>query len=560
MSYHLKIALAFFLSTCQFFSNSCSLSESQLLDTATHYDLELLSNNEQTVSNAINKTITRGGKNMLDELLLHPSDNPDTLTTRQASINFFLERQPLMTSMHNQLMIAASKESSLQELSDELGRKSFERVYFASSQLQHLNTSAYGLDLAYVMSICATCAPLFEHALMHILIDLFDKRERSNLQPAALSEPAQCNHDHHDHHDHDCNHDHQPAAPRACPIPHKSSTSPEIYYLLQATHWGLHLPRLYTMACDIKHQAEMIKYVQNRMIKVADYIHAAESICALLEKNKADQINFKPLSDLQHFFGKNQTCSKDFKELIILLNKQTFTGQATLFNHVGNVLAAFALFNKVEKEWAYITKAISEIDVYLSVAQLFAQQKSEAPWCFVTFSNRENPHVQLRNVRHLFVPNSRPSHFSSDNGAHSVVMGDNGSGKSTYIFSIGHAVILAQTFGIAPAESCDLTPFSHIYTFRFIQDNMPEGISRFYAECARAQKIIDIVKGDSKRTLVLFDEPFTYTTAQKGSVRLEKMLSELSITANTISLVVTHYHDIGSTKKSSWNKIYFSEL
>ncbi|MCX5925338.1 MAG: hypothetical protein NT124_03535 [Candidatus Dependentiae bacterium] len=550
ISYPFKATLAFLLSACHFAANSSTMPKSSLLDSTTHYDLDLLSNTGPTVSNAINKTITNGGKKALDELLLNPSDNSDELIARQASIKFFLERQALTAALKDQLLIAAHNESSLEEPSDELGKKSFERVYFSSSRFKHLNTSTYGLDLAYVMSICATCAPLFEHALMHILIDLFDKRKEPNLLPAApCNHGGPCNNDH--------NHGHQHDAPRsACPVPHKESTSPHIYYMLQATHWGLHLPRLYSMACDVKHQAEMVKYVQHRMIKVADYIHAAESIYTLLEKNKADQINFKPLTDLHHFFGKHQTCSQDFKQLSTLLSKQTFTGHASLFNHVGNVLAALALFNKVEKECAAITKAISEIDVYLNIAELCAQQTSQAPWCFVTLSNHENPHIQLRNVRHLFVPNSRPLNFSSDDGAHTVIMGDNGSGKSTYTFSIGHAVILAQTFGIAPAESCVLTPFSHICTFRLIQDNMPEGISRFYAECARVQKIIDIIQSNSKRALVLFDEPFTYTTAQKGSVRLQTMLSDLSMSRKTISLVVTHYHDIGATKEGSWNKVY----
>lgn len=537
MSYLLKVVLASSLSVCQLFSNPFTPCNDTILDVMTQHDLDLVSRKEQTLSSVIDKTITNSGKKMLSDLLLNPTDNTDILVERQASTTFLLERKPLMSKLQKQLALLADNESSLQVPSDDLGKKSLDRVYFSSSQLKHLNNSAYGLDLAYALNIVGRLSPLFEHMVMHRVINYWKKKK-----------PNSCHLDHdHVHHNHDAS---------CTDLSQESFDSELIYRGIQIFHLIYHLPSFYFMLCDIKEQATIIKCVQSRMIKIAQYTRCAESMHKLLSKNKAYDAHFQPFIELDTFFGEKQTCSEEFKQLCTLLNKATFSGKASLLSHPGNVLAAFVLFNKVENEFATITKAISEIDIYLNIARVFANQKPEAPWCFATFSNTEQPELELKKVRHLFVSESNPSNFSSKNGAHSVIMGDNGSGKSTYLFSIGHALILAQTFGIAPAESCELTPFSHIYTFRFIQDNMFEKTSRFYAECARTEKIIDTIQRDSKPAFVIFDEPFTYTNFKKGSTYLQKMLSDLSPLSNTISLVATHYNAIGATEESGWKKVF----
>ena len=262
-----------------------------------------------------------------------------------------------------------------------------------------------------------------------------------------------------------------------------------------------------------------------------------------MQENNADASGFAPYVQLDLFFGKKAECSHEFEKTITLFGESTFSGQASVFNHAGNVLAAFTLCSKVEDECALLAKAISEIDVYAAMADLIANQTERDPWCFVAFNTDQKPELILKQVRNLFVTESKPLDFSSQEGAHTIVLGDNGSGKSTYLLSIGHAVVLAQTFGIAPAHSCELTPFAHMYTFRFIQDNMFEGTSRFYAECARVQSIIDAISADGKPALVLFDEPFTSTTAQKGAAYLENMLHEVAPIDSTISLLATHYHE-----------------
>ena len=44
------------------------------------------------------------------------------------------------------------------------------------------------------------------------------------------------------------------------------------------------------------------------------------------------------------------------------------------------------------------------------------------------------------------------------------IVGPNGCGKSTIIKTLAHVILMAQTFGIAPAQEVALTPFAKIMT------------------------------------------------------------------------------------------------
>ncbi len=494
--------------------------DSALVDAQTCYDLDLVPSGKNSLSLFFDKTVTKRGAIQLNTFLLNPTDDQATLLKRQRHVRFLVDHADLSTSLQNELVGLAAYEPTAQEyVSNQLGEQSLDRVYFTWSKLKQFNTNPYALDFAYGMHITAMLAPFVEHVLIHLGIDIL-----------ANGSHVGCSHAHHNH-----------------------AASKATYYGLQAFHWGLHAPGLYDMACDIKDRALMIKYVQAQTIRIAEYVHRAENVYKLLKKSDADANDFSPYAELDYFFGNPAACSDSFKKLMELLKTSTFQGEASVWSHVGNVLAAYKLYGSVQDEFERLAKAISEIDVYLSAATFVREQTSEQPWCFATFSADTKPKLEIENVRHLFIVDSKPLDYSSDKSLRTLVTGDNGSGKSTYLMSIGQAIILAQTFGIVPAKRCEITPFSHIHTFRYIHDNMSEGTSRFYAECARVDTIIETISSDAKPACVIFDEPFSHTNAEKGTTCLQKSLADISVLDNAISLVATHYHDFGTVVEDAWN-------
>ena len=206
----------------------------------------------------LDKTITSSGKKHL-RFFGASTDDIATLQARQSYLQFLERRTQLKADLASRLSIAAACESSLSARTDDLGKKALERVYFSLPFLQRYNSSEpYGLDVAYVANLVGTCAPLFEHIIMHLGIQL--------LASGSTAKKSDHGHKHKDHkhehkHHHGCDHSH--------------GSTGLAYYGLQAFHWGLHIPGLYEMACDIKQKALMVSYLQNRMITVANYVRAA---------------------------------------------------------------------------------------------------------------------------------------------------------------------------------------------------------------------------------------------------------------------------------------------
>ena len=553
MVYFLQVALVCALSASTLFCNT--FTDNALLDRETQYDLDLVASEKSTLSMFFNNTITKRGNRELNHFLLNPTDNRDILHKRQRHLYFLLERSELSALLQEELQnLAAYEPLPKEQVNDHLGEKSLERVYFSWSRLKHLNTNPYALDVAYGMHIAGMCAPLAEHSHLVLMVMELSGRRLRTCRRAFLM--------------------HIEGARAKCMariittimtiitiimdavmsiIHHDSGSSDMMYYGLQALHWGLHLPSLYDMACDIQDRALMIKYVQAQTIRIAAYVRHAEHVYALLKESGALPHRFEPYAQLQYFFGDAPACSPSFSKLLNLLKTSTFQGEASVFSHVGNVLAAYKLYSNVQDEFEKLSKAIGEIDVYLSAASFMQDQTSTEPWCFVQFSSDEKPKLVIENVRHLFIANCEALDFSSEKSLHRLVMGDNGSGKSTYLMRVGHAVVLAQTFGIAPATRCEMTPFAHIFTFRFIHDNMVEGTSRFYAECARVDKIVDAISNDKKRACIILDEPFAHTGAEKGASYLQKSLADIGVLDNAISLIATHYHDVKAAYDDMWD-------
>jgi hypothetical protein len=497
-----------------------------LVDVTTQRDLDLQSE-QKTLASALGVTKTVGGKKTLQECIAHPTDDTKILIQRQNIVCFLVQQDHLLEDLAEELAQIADYEPALAEHNDDpISKKALEQMYFSLPKLCRFNTNPYALDVAYVTHIAGLCAPLAEHIIMHLGIDLLAKAAGNK----------ECVHDHH----HDHHHDHEDG-------------NTAVYYGLQALHWGLHVPGLYDMGQGIKHRALMIKLIQAQTIQIARYVQSAEKTYKLLRQHKADASSFESFATLRYFFAKHSKCSPDFKHLLQLLHTPTFSGEASLCSHVGNVLAAYSAYKKVSDEFKLLLGAVNRIDMYVTVAGLVKHQTTQKPWSFVTFNTTsQKPVCIINNLSHLFLPHSQPLNFSSQDGIHTLVTGDNGSGKSTYLHGIGHAVILAQTFGVVPATYCELTPFSHIYTFRFIQDNMSAGISRFYAECQRVDTIIDTVTKNSQFSFVLIDEPFTFTTPEKGHTHLQKALIDLGALPNTISFVATHYKNFDIKIKNVW--------
>jgi hypothetical protein len=159
--------------------------------------------------------------------------------------------------------------------------------------------------------------------------------------------------------------------------------------------------------------------------------------------------------------------------------------------------------------------------------------------CFPRISNGTDTVLKIRDVCHPLlspcVSNSIVLGVSAPQ--HAILTGPNRGGKSSFLKSVGLAVVCAQTWGFAWARSMVWSPFERICTALNSIGVLGVG-STFEAEIDYARSVLEAQGG---RTFVLMDEIFHSTNAHDGVEASKLFLSQLYDRSGAVSLIATHY-------------------
>lgn len=236
------------------------------------------------------------------------------------------------------------------------------------------------------------------------------------------------------------------------------------------------------------------------------------------------------------------------QQLWTLLQKPTFTDSSSYFYSRGTVLLAHKILNDNKDELVPLLQLVGLCDAYLSIAMLYQEhQAQKAQFCFVTFDEKETPALEVVNfwtpLMHANEVVCNSVAWGYDNAIrHVVLTGPNGAGKSTIMKALGCAIIMAQAWGMAPASSMRLTPFTGVYSSFIQRDNLAQHLSTFMAEKARVDEIRTMVKKHEagERHFILLDEPYR-GTVESESARLMWLLGhEIAQYPHAMFLVATH--------------------
>jgi DNA mismatch repair ATPase MutS len=146
---------------------------------------------------------------------------------------------------------------------------------------------------------------------------------------------------------------------------------------------------------------------------------------------------------------------------------------------------------------------------------------------------------QIRDMVDVSLTNGVPSSItlSTNTERHAILTGPNGGGKSSVLRGILQSVLLAHTYGVAPAVDAIMPRFRWIASGLQLRDtpgvySMFETEVKFAAECIRSGS-------PEGMGLVLFDELFHSTNPPDGT-RSAKLFLEQLWTSNVFSIVSTH--------------------
>jgi DNA mismatch repair ATPase MutS len=177
---------------------------------------------------------------------------------------------------------------------------------------------------------------------------------------------------------------------------------------------------------------------------------------------------------------------------------------------------------------------------WLSLVDVFATLSDQPDVCF-PLTSKETV-LTIRGVHHPAVPNCIRNDYDSrgNKEPHTLLTGPNRGGKSTFCKSIGLAIVTAQTWGFAYAESMTWSPFAVVLTA--LEPCGKLGYcSTFEAEIEFAKSVLQ-TKGVP--AFVMMDEIFHSTNAHDGVAASRVFLSQLYEKSDTISIVSTHYAEL----------------
>ncbi|MFC2128406.1 DNA mismatch repair protein MutS [Bacteroidota bacterium] len=293
-------------------------------------------------------------------------------------------------------------------------------------------------------------------------------------------------------------------------------------------------------------------------------INTLRAYRTLINKIESENFKSKKLYDLQSILIKSKYSA--FNEINRLCSLLEFSQQRGIKkmpiggNYLYTLLNSFLLLDiyliiGIEK-WKSQNKAF--LKSWSKVVSEFEVINSLAGFCYsnpsYTFPKLEekNNYIHFESLGHpLIDSNKRVCNNFHSEGHGDIVMitGSNMGGKSTFLRTVGVNLVLS----LAGAPCCakngqvsNLKLFSSMRT----QDNLKKGISSFYAELDRIEKMLKLIES-SHNVFFLLDEMFKGTNSEdrhKGGFSLINQISELK----TSGIIATHDIELA---KLSGNKM-----
>ncbi len=311
-----------------------------------------------------------------------------------------------------------------------------------------------------------------------------------------------------------------------------------------------------------KNNINMTNYLQKKLIAVSSVVGCLKNIVKIIDAYPSFKQLLSPR--LQEAI-KLENQDKKFTKLVEQLDTRTFKGSASAFSLSGRILATHKLMEEVKNMLIPALEAIGELDAYLAISKLHKSPANQnAKYCFVDFvENAQKPYIEAQNFwfpallnnpklkPESIVPNSITMEHQRKT-SHILLTGPNTGGKSTILKGIITTLLLAQSFGIAPATKVTLTPFAKIQTYLNIADNSSSGESLFQAELNRSKTLIESLKSLDQRSAFSFtilDEIFNGTApndAVKGSAAVALHIAQMP---NCMSILSTHFNQLTALER-----------
>lgn len=224
-----------------------------------------------------------------------------------------------------------------------------------------------------------------------------------------------------------------------------------------------------------------------------------DSSLNILESNKSGvKFRNKKLELLNDTYAELFERYEQQQQAIVSEMLSIAAGYSDIMNHLG------MLISKLDVIVALSLAAVSAPTPYVKPTILPQSDRK------MIFTGLRHPIVELQeNVS--YIPND--VEFDKDNSTFHIITGPNMGGKSTYIRSVGTAVLMAQIGSFVPADSATMSVVDSIMVRIGSSDCQVKGISTFMAEMLETSNILHCA---TEKSLILIDELGRGTSTYDG--------------------------------------------
>ena len=296
---------------------------------------------------------------------------------------------------------------------------------------------------------------------------------------------------------------------------------------------------------NAKHYVSTMKELHVHTIHMARAMNAMQKLAGMV----CDHEVLRASCTAEHMHEVIGHPSEDLQKLFDVLKESTFT-LSKAKSHIyarGNVLFAHRTFGKVKDELVPLLQGIGELDAaYAMASNIKAHQNSDTPFTFVEFVPDVQATIKLEQAWLPMVKQPVANTITLGGGAHPnkmIITGPNGGGKSVFLKTLGCCVLLAQSWGVVPAKTAQMSLFDGVCSCIHPQESIEHELSTFMAEKLRIDAIRQYVFQNNKpgfKGLLLLDEPFKGTVDAESADRIYEFGKEIAPLKGLIVSIATH--------------------
>lgn len=275
--------------------------------------------------------------------------------------------------------------------------------------------------------------------------------------------------------------------------------------------------------------------------RVADVAQCVDAIQILQD------IVSKQAPTLRSYFDQSDDYDDERELLIKKLLTPRFLKKSDHLYSRGHVLTMHLEMTQKKKTLIPLLHSVALLDAYCSIAQLYKEsQKERVIFSFAEFVDAEKPVLNYGDAWLPLLPFSQAITNDFVFGIHNnpskiIITGPNGGGKSTILKALGVGAVLAQSWGIVPAQEGQQTLFSAIKTNLAADEDLEQNLSKGMAGIKMMDELRqDIYKSGRNPMLVLIDEPYGGMVDVEAATRIYKFGIDIADYSHVMIAIATH--------------------